>query len=158
MRRISNVPEKSLRLISQDCKSNFDKLSKNCREIINSWSLHKSLMTEIYKYLHEIFTLITNGVFSLIKTIFNFRKYELSEYANPLYKIAFHLSCGRTCQAISKSPIWFFIAGSGALDMKNISSQIFVSYWYYFVDCFTFPVTIHYWQILFGEFWKIQRI
>ena len=40
-------------------------------------------MTEIYKYLHEIFTLITNGVFSLIKTIFNFRKYELSEYANP---------------------------------------------------------------------------
>ena len=86
--------------------------------------------------------MITNGVFSLIKTIFNLRKYELSEYANPLYKIAFHLSCGRTCQAISKSPIRFFIAGSGALDMKNISSQIFVSCWYYFVDCFTFPVTI----------------
>ena len=81
--RINNVHDKSLRLISRNYDTNFDKLLETCSEISTHQACINLLTTEVYKYLHGLSPLTINDIFTLHQNSYNLRNCQLIECANP---------------------------------------------------------------------------
>ena len=63
--RINSIHERCLRLIQQNCTSDFEVLLENSNEKPVNQKCIELLMTEVYKYLHGPSPDITNDIFKL---------------------------------------------------------------------------------------------
>ena len=69
LRRINNMHERCLRLIQQNCRSEFERLlEKSNKKLI-----------EVYKYLNGLSPNIMNTIFKLRQNIYNLRNYHAFE-------------------------------------------------------------------------------
>ena len=76
--KLNNIHEKCLRLVTNDCDSNFNEPLESSHEL----SIHKTctnyLMIEVYTYLHGLSPELATDIFTLRKKSLQYSKYALT--------------------------------------------------------------------------------
>ena len=91
--RINSIHERCLRLIQQNCTSDFEVLLENSNEKPVHQKCIELLMIEVYKYLNGLFLDIMSDIFKLRENTYNLRNSHMFESQNPRTKsIAYRAS------------------------------------------------------------------
>ena len=86
LRRINNIHERSLRLIQQNYRSEFERLLENANEKLVHQKCIQLLLIEVYKYLNGLSPDIMNTIFKLRQNTYNLRNLHAFESQNPRTK------------------------------------------------------------------------
>ena len=84
--RINSIHERCLRLIQQNCISDFEVLLESSNEKPFHQKCIELLMTEVYKYLNGLSPDIMSDTFKLRENIYNLRSFHIFESQNPRAK------------------------------------------------------------------------
>ena len=84
--RINSIHERCLRLIQQNCTSDFEVLLENSNEKPVHQKCIELLMIEVYKYLNGLSPDIMSDIFKLRENTYNLRNFHIFESQNPRTK------------------------------------------------------------------------
>ena len=84
--RINSIYERCLRLIQQNCTSDFEVLLENTNEKPVHQKCIELLMIEVCKYLNGLFPDIMSDIFKLRENTCNLRNFHIFESKNPRTK------------------------------------------------------------------------
>ena len=84
--RINNIHEHCLRLVQQNYRSEFERLSENANEISVHQKCIECLLIEVYKYLIGQSPEFMNTIFKLRENTYNLKDFHAFESQNPRTK------------------------------------------------------------------------
>ena len=76
LRRTNNIHKRRLRLIQQNCRSEFERLLENANEKSVHQKCIEFLLIEVYKYLNGLSPDIMNNIFKLRQNTYNLRNFH----------------------------------------------------------------------------------
>ena len=86
LRRINNIHEWWLRLIQQNCRSEFERLLENANEKSVHHKCIEFLFIEVYTHVNGLSPDIMNTIFKLRQNTYNLRNFFVCETENPRRK------------------------------------------------------------------------